>query len=364
MKEDRKQRVAILFGGRSPEHWISFKSALFAMLYIDRTRYEVSAVYLDEGGRFVSGEGYLVALERFFERNRMRLFGEDEELGDWMELLRSAASGHSGDFMQAAIDGNWDLFFPLFHGRPGEDGSVQALARRLGLPYAGCNMAGSSAGIDKIITKQIVSAAGLAVAPWRIIERPEWEARGVKACDALVKALGLPLFVKPARLGSSIGVSRATSIESLGTAIEEALVFDTRVIVESEIRGPECAVGLIGEPGRLRSSVVAEFTSSPEDFGYDSKYGPAALPDHIPARFDPAASRALIEFSEKVFTTLKMKGICRVDSFLGPEGPLLNEVNTMPGLGPGSPFVRVFEEAGLSRRGLFSAILESAVTAG
>lgn len=357
-----KPRIAVLFGGRSPEHWISFKSGLFVLLHLDRTAYEVDAIYVRQDGGFASPDEYQGALARFLNENRVVLFRDEAALGDWRRLLRSAAFADSGEFLALAARKTWDLLFPVFHGRFGEDGTFQGLAETLKIPYAGCNFPGSVLGMDKILTKKIAAAAGLAVAPYRELHRDEWlAAEPADLAADLATQLGWPLFVKPARLGSSIGVGRATSDSTLAQALKAAFEYDYRVLVESEIRGTEYAVGVLGDGAVTQASVIAEYTSRPENFDYDSKYGPQSLPDIIPAHLGTAETRKMLDFAQAVFQALHMKGICRVDSFWGPEGPVLNEVNTMPGLNPNSPFIQAWDKAGLAERPLLTKIVELAL---
>ena len=353
-----KPRIAVLFGGRSPEHWISVKSGLFVLLFLDRSRFDVDAVYVRPDGGFGSADEFRTVVDRFFAENRVVLFGPSDGFADPMGLLRSAASDRSLRFVTAASGGAWDFLFPVFHGRFGEDGTVQGLAEALRLPYAGCDFRGSALGMDKILTKQIVARAGLAIAPYREVHRDEWQRDKAGWLERLPAALGWPLFVKPARLGSSIGVGRALDATGLARALEEASDYDYRVLVESEIRGTEYAVGVLGDGKTCRTSVIAEYTSAPEAFDYDTKYGSQALPDIIPANLDEGRTRQMLTFAQDVFQALGMRGICRVDSFWGPSGPVLNEVNTMPGLNPGSPFIQAWGKAGVDVRTLLTQIVE------
>jgi D-alanine-D-alanine ligase len=353
-----KPRLAVLFGGRSPEHWISFKSGLFVLLHLDRAAYDVDAVYVRQDGGFASADEFNAAVERFFTENQVVLFRESDGLGDVRALLRSAATPHSVGFLAAASRKTWDLLFPVFHGRFGEDGTVQGLAETLGLAYAGCDFQASALGMDKLLTKQIAAEAGLAVAPYREVHRDEWHDRPDAWISSLGTSLGWPMFVKPARLGSSIGVGRATDPDTLRRALAEAFEYDYRVVVESEIRGTEYAVGVLGDGTTTQASVIAEYTSRPEAFDYDTKYGPQSLEDIIPANLNADDTKTMVDFAQKVFQAMGMRGICRVDSFWGVDGPVLNEVNTMPGLNPNSPFIQAWGKAGVPVKELLTRIVE------
>jgi len=352
-----KPRIAVLFGGRSPEHWISFKSGLFVLIFLDRDAYDVDAVYVRQDGTFASADVYLQTLDRFLAENRVVIFKDEDNVGDWRGRLEASASALSEDFLLAAAGKAWNLVFPVFHGRFGEDGTIQGLAKTLGIPCAGCSFQASSMGMDKILTKQIAEAAGLAVAPYRLVRSHDWAQRPDSLAGDIPRALGLPLFVKPARLGSSIGVSRATTEASLRSALDLAFQYDVRAIVEAEVRSSEYAVGVLGDRDRATTSVVAEYTSNPENFDYDSKYGPSSLDDIIPSNLSPADTTVMLDFVRAAFSALKIRGICRIDCFRGPDGPILNEVNTMPGLNALSPFIRAWGAAGVTKRELLDRIV-------
>ena len=346
-----------MFGGRSPEHWISFKSGLFVLIFLDRNAYDVDAVYVRQDGTFASADEYLRTLDRFLAENQVVIFRDEDDVGDWRGRLEASASDFSEDFLLATARKTWDLVFPVFHGRFGEDGTIQGLVKTLGIPCAGCSFQASSVGMDKILTKQIAEAAGLAVAPYRLVRSHDWAQRPDSLAGDLPRALGLPLFVKPARLGSSIGVSRATTEASLRSALDVAFQYDVRAIVESEIRSSEYAVGMLGDGEQATTSVVAEYTSDPENFDYDSKYGPLSLEDIIPSNLSPEDTQTMLDFVRKAFLSLKIRGICRIDCFWGPDGPILNEVNTMPGLNALSPFIRAWGAAGVTKRDLLNRIV-------
>lgn len=357
----KKLKIAVLFGGKNPEHWISFKSGMFVLLFLDRSRYEVSAVYVRQDGSFSDGAGYLEALDRFLRLNSVVIFSDSDEVGDWKATLRASALQQGAGFFDQAACGQWDLLFPVFHGRFGEDGTIQGLAEMLGLPYAGCSMEGSVLGIDKPLTKHLSQAHGLSVAPYHEVLAQQWRQDAERLKEGFIRDLGLPLFVKPARLGSSIGVGRATDARELSAVLEEAFRFDYHVLVESEIHGSEFAVGVMGTHEDCEASVVVEYTMQPETYDYESKYGPGAPEDIIPARLSPEDTERMKAFAKNVFRALGMSGICRVDSFWSADGPVLNEVNTMPGLNARSPFIRAWEASGLSKRALMDRIVELAL---
>jgi len=352
-----KKLVSVWMGGNSPEHWISFKSAMFVLIFLDRERFEVSAQYIRPDGTFATPSDLLATIDEFFRLNQVLLFRDSDKVGDWMALLRDAA--------QAEQPPRPDVLFPVFHGRLGEDGGFQGLAETLGIPYVGCNFIGSVLGMDKVLTKLAAGHRGLATTFGLEVSRSSRdnspEAFNKKVLNTLKQnEVDFPLFVKPVRLGSSIGVNRVKDPKELQRALVEAFEYDDLVLIEAEVRGIEYAVGVIGHKDQIESSVVVEYTSAPENFGYDSKYGAQSLPDIIPARLSPEDTKTMKRFAEDVFLALEMEGICRVDSFWDARtgGPLLNEVNTMPGLNASSPFVRAWEVSGVSKKALLTRMVE------
>lgn len=352
-----RRRVAVLFGGRSPEHWISVKSALFCLLHLDRERWDPTAIYVDHDGQVTDPRATRQAIATFFGRNpQLNLFLPGEDSADPAGRLQALA----GDAGRSSGLGGFDVVFPVFHGRFGEDGTVQGWLKVQGLPTAGCCMAASALGMNKTLTKKLAQGAGLAVAPYRELLRSTWEKQAAALEAECLKNLGLPLFVKPARLGSSIGVSRVLNAADLHQALGQAFAWDSRVLVETEMKGHEFSLAVLGQPGNYDLSAIAEYTMEPETFHYDAKYGAQAPEDLIPAPIDTATAERLRTFAAGVASACGVRGIARVDSFLTPDGPVLNEINTMPGLGPGSPFVRTWGAVGVPPAELFNRILDEA----
>ncbi|UJP02356.1 MAG: D-alanine--D-alanine ligase [Nitrosomonas sp.] len=249
---------------------------------------------------------------------------------------------------------------PVFHGQGGEDGSIQGLLEFLGLPYGGCNLEGLALGIDKILTKQCCEAVGLAVAPWTAIDSAAW-GKDPAACLERCRPLGLPLFIKPARLGSSIGLSRVTRFEDLAPAIQAALNRDSRILIEAQAQGIEYVTGIVGNQAQPLISAVAESTLRSDSYDYEAKDSADALDDIVPARLDADTTAQLQDFALKVWRALDMRGLARIDCFLGPQSPILNEVNTMPGLSAWAPFVMAWRHIGVNAPDLMDLIVQEAL---
>lgn len=357
-----RQTVTVLFGGKSPEHWVSVKSGLFALLHLDPSRYQARGVYFDQQGKPAPAATCRDAIATFFARNDVTFFGPGETppADDLCAWLQERAHPSGDTCLRDGGQGDWGLFLPVFHGQGGEDGSIQGFLEFLRLPYGGCNMEGSALGIDKILTKQFCEAAGLAVAPWAMVTNVTW-AHDAQACLERCRPLGLPLFIKPARLGSSIGLHRVTRFEELAAAIENALKWDSRILVEAQVPGIEYGIGVAGNQAHPRISAIAESTLRADSFDYDAKYSAGALDDIVPARLDETDTAKLQDFAVKVWRALDMRGIARIDCFLGPQGLVLNEVNTMPGLSAWAPFVMAWRHAGVRAPDLMDLVVREAL---
>ncbi len=359
---DARQTVTVLFGGKSPEHWVSVKSGLFVLLHLDSKRYLARGVYFDQTGKPASAAVCREAIATFFARNEVSFFGpgENAPADDICAWLQDCAHPAGDACFRNEGQGDWGIFLPVFHGQGGEDGSIQGFLEFLGLPYGGCNLEGSALGIDKILTKQCCQAAGLDVAPWAAVDSAAW-AKDANACLERCRPLGLPLFIKPARLGSSIGLSRITRFDDLAPAIQSALSWDNRILIEAQVKGIEYGIGIVGDRSRPMISAIAESTLRADSFDYEAKYSADALDDIVPARLDEAATAQLQDFALQVWRALDMQGIARIDCFLGPQGPVLNEVNTMPGLSTWAPFVMAWRHIGILAPDLMDLIVREAL---
>lgn len=359
---DTRQPITVLFGGKSPEHWVSVKSGLFVLLHLNPLRYQVRGVYFDQTGCPASATTCKEAIATFFARNEVSFFGPGEHApaDDICSWLQDRAHPSGDSCLRDGGLGDWGLILPIFHGQGGEDGSIQGFMEFFGLAYGGCNLEGSALGIDKILTKQCCEAIGLAVAPWTAIDSAAWT-RNPEVCLERCHSLGLPLFIKPARLGSSIGLKRVTRFEDLASAVEAALNWDSRILIEAQVEGIEYGIGIVGNQTQPLISAVAESTLRSDSYDYDAKYSAEALDDIVPARLDAVTTAQLQDFSLRVWRALDMHGLARIDCFLGPQGPILNEVNTMPGLSAWAPFVMAWRHIGINAPDLMDLIVQEAL---
>ena len=353
----RKTRVAVLFGGRSSEHTISCATAGSVLEHIDRDRYEVLPIGITRDGRLVlqADDPAPLALE---------LLPEVVD-GDAVQLPMS-----SGSRAMTATDasgavralGDVDVVLPILHGRFGEDGTVQGMLDLVDLPYAGNGVLASAVAMDKHFAKTVIEHAGIRVAPWMTVSRQEWAADR----DAVRARLGdfpMPVFVKPARAGSSVGVSRVATVFEFDAAMETALAEDSRALVEAGVAGREIEVGVLGGHGseRARASLPGEIVLDEGTFyDFDAKYrGLPTARTECPADLDEATIVALQNAAVHAFEAIDGSGLARVDFFVSPEhGIVLNEVNTMPGFTSISMFPVVWEASGIAYGDLITELIE------
>ncbi|HWP66600.1 MAG TPA: D-alanine--D-alanine ligase family protein [Candidatus Limnocylindria bacterium] len=334
-----RQRVAVVFGGRSGEHEISVRSARAIVAALDPARYEVVLVGIDKQGRWRTGAELQAALDRA-DRELVTL----PPLGTEVTLvIDPTAPGLLPLGGGARIP--LDVAFPILHGTFGEDGAVQGLFEMAGLPYVGAGVLASAAGMDKCTTKALLQQAGIPVCKWIAARAGE----PVDAVRARITAqLGFPCFVKPANLGSSVGISKVHEPGALAAALESAAAYDARLIVEGAIDGRELECAVLGsdEP---ETSVLGELIPSKEWYDYEDKYVGTGTQMVIPAPVDPATAAEARRLAAAVFRTIGCSGLARVDFFLERRTGRLyvNEINTMPGCTPSSMFPKMWEATGV-----------------
>ncbi len=256
--------------------------------------------------------------------------------------------GAAGTSLQTLQPGRYDVVFPLLHGPRGEDGSVQGLLKLLGLPFVGADVLGSAVGMDKLMMKAVFAAHGLPQVPYRGVKRADWQARPAAVVGDL-EALSYPRFVKPANLGSSVGIGKATDEESLRTALDEAARHDRRIVVEQGVVGArELEVGVLGNDAP-QTSPVGEIRFESDFYDYEAKYTAGRADLIIPADVPSEVAERCRSLALRAFEAVDAAGLARVDFFYQESGELfLNEINTMPGFTTTSMYPKLFEAAGLS----------------
>lgn len=361
--------VVVLFGGQSSEHQISCATAGGVLRAIDPARWRVIAVGITPEGQWVplptAPEEYDLS-----DNSGYTVSAADERvafLPGVPRLIRYRVDEDGAPLPEPVEDlGEVDVVFPLLHGPYGEDGTLQGLLDFCHVRYVGAGVAASAVCQDKSLTKTILKAAGIDVGRWVAFSQREWQHASAQLTEE-IRALELPLFVKPCRGGSSLGVSRVTDMNALGEAVEQALRHDSRVIVEQSIRGREVECGVLGtEDGELHASVIGEITVLRDAFyDYQAKYfSPEAVKLTCPADLDFEVSERIRKTAIKAFRAVQAEAISRIDFFYDPDTDdlVLNEINTLPGFTPFSMYPVVMRESGLAYSELVEHLLREALS--
>ncbi|MEU6233787.1 D-alanine--D-alanine ligase family protein [Kitasatospora sp. NPDC047058] len=361
-----KPRVAVVFGGRSSEHAISVSTAGSVLRAIDREKYDVLPIGITQEGRWalVSDEPARMAITD----GRLPDVSQVAEAGEGQVALpvgpgsREVVWSEPGAAPKAL--GEVDVVFPLLHGPWGEDGTLQGLLELSGVPYVGNGVLSSAVGMDKEFTKRILASHGLEVGRYTIVRPREWETEaGRAAVRERVADLGLPVFVKPCRAGSSMGVAKVKDLADLDAAIEEARRHDPKLIIEAGVSGREIECGVLEFEDGPRASVPAEVLVGGdfEFYDFEAKYIDSSEV-RVPAELDAAETAEIRRQAVAAFEALGCEGLARVDFFLLADGSwMINEINTMPGFTPISAYPKMWEATGLSYPELIDRLLQAAL---
>lgn len=353
-------RVGVLFGGRSCEHEVSVRSARSVIAAIDRHRYEPVPVGVSRTGRWRLVP--MAAVERLSavadEPGNEVLMPPRPRGSSLVDVGGTHAPGAAG-----APPGEIDVMFPLIHGPLGEDGTVQGLLDLAGIPYVGSGVLGSAVGMDKGVMKALFEHAELPVCPYRVVLRSQWRERPSQVRRICESDLGYPVFVKPASLGSSIGVSRVRDAAALAPALDEASRYDRRIVIEAAVERPrEIEVAVLGNESPV-ASVPGEIIPAGEFYDYVSKYVDGDTRLIVPADLSKAVKERVREVALRAFAALDCAGLARVDFLLGgaDDEVFLNEVNTLPGFTDVSMYPRLWEATGLGYSALIDRLIQLAV---
>jgi D-alanine-D-alanine ligase len=305
--QNSKLKVAVLYGGQSGEHEVSLMSAASVMEHLDERKYDLTPVFISRAG-------------------------------EWSVPIESLRQ--------------FDVVFPVLHGPMGEDGTVQGLLTLLGVPFVGAGVVGSAVGMDKAIFKDVMRAHDLPVVKHLVVRRHEWAARPVDVEVEVITQLGFPCFIKPANMGSSVGITKAKSVPQLHAGMAEALKWDRKVLIEQAVpHARELEVSVLGND-ELQASVVGEIVPSREFYDYAAKYldkGESASALHIPADIPPALSQLIRETAVEAATLAEVRGMARVDFLMnGETGEVfINEINTIPGFTDISMYPKLWAATGI-----------------
>jgi len=344
-----KLRVGLLFGGRSVEHEVSLASARSILDALDPDRYDVVQIAVGPDGRWHLGTGAL-------------------SLASAVEGAEVNLPAIPGDHTLVSADGDadpvgLDVVFPIIHGRGGEDGSLQGLLEMADVPYVGSGVLGSALQMDKEVSKRLLRAAGLPVTPWVCVRSDRLRTEPEAVASEILAEIGLPLFVKPANQGSSVGISRVASPSELVGALVHAARFDTKVLAERGLDAREVEVALLGNDP-IEASVPGEIRTRHEFYDYEAKYHDDDTELLIPAPLDDEQTAEVRRLAIEATRILEGAGLARVDFLLDRASGqfFINEVNSLPGFTKGSMYPKLWEATGLSYRSLLDRLIELALS--
>lgn len=340
-----KQKLGLVYGGKSAEHEVSLSTARAVTHAVDFHQYEVIPIYITYEGEWRKGEP-LTAPAATIEELRLE---RPESRPDSIQDLLNGTSGIP------------DVIFPLLHGTNGEDGTVQGLFEVMNIPYVGNGVLASSAGMDKVVMKQLFAQAGLAQVPYVHFLRKDWLRQKEQLLNRMEKELTWPLFVKPANLGSSVGISKAKDRTSLEEAVELALKFDRKIIVEQGVTAREIEMGVMGNDTPA-CSVAGEIKPVAAFYDYEAKYKDGNTALVIPAEIPAEVAATMEDMAKRAYQVLDCAGLVRADFFVNEHNEvLINEVNTMPGFTPTSMFPLLWQKTGVSYPKLIDKLIELAL---
>lgn len=324
-----KTNIFVLYGGKSVEHEVSIKTATAIMNALDREKYNVYALYINKKGEWSKPTPMEAPVDPETAMAQVAEAGIVTSLGRFL--------------VEYWPKGETNVIFPAIHGSNGEDGTLQGLLELLELPYVGNGVAASAIGIDKAIMKDLFRAFQLPQGKYLTFPRHRWEENPARGKEMVGKELGYPCYVKPARLGSSVGISRCQDETMLEEAVQEAFRYDNKIVIEEELLGREMQIAVVGNE-KPQASVVGEYILERSFMDYNAKYVDGKLIPVIPAKLPPTVSEAMRETALKAFEVLNASGLLRVDYFVTPGDQFyINEVNTMPGFTNFSMFPALWE---------------------
>lgn len=352
--EMAKLRVGVVFGGKSAEHEVSLQSAKNIVDAMDKSRFEVVLLGIDKQGQW-----HLCDANNYLQNASDPAHIALAPTQNSVALVPGQSAGQLIDAHNGAPLPSLDVIFPIVHGTQGEDGTLQGLLRMANLPFVGSDVLGSTACMDKDVTKRLLRDAGLAIAPFVTLTRSNRERIAFSDVQA---QLGLPLFVKPANQGSSVGVSKVTNEAQYHEAVRLAFEFDHKVVVETGINGREIECAVLGND-HPQASTCGEIILNSDFYAYDTKY----IDDNgarvvVPAAIDPAVNDRIRSIAVQAYQTLGCAGMARVDVFLTPDNEvIINEINTLPGFTNISMYPKLWQASGISYTDLITRLIELAL---
>jgi D-alanine-D-alanine ligase len=355
MSGKTKLRVGILFGGRSGEHEVSLASAASVIRALDPEKYEAVPIGITKEGRWLVGAGAQKLLPEVLKSGERVVLPADPSAAS---LFPVAPAGSHQDSHGIHVD----VMFPVLHGTFGEDGTVQGLLELAGLPYVGAGVLASSVGMDKDVQKRLFENAGLPIVPFVAVSRKEWEREPKRTLAKIQKALRYPVFVKPATLGSSVGMTRVAKAKELPAALNLAAEFALKIIVEKAVNAREIEVSVLGNDDP-KASIPGEIIPHREYYDYTAKYLEEGTRLEIPAKLTRAQAKKIQEYAIRAFRAIDGTGMARADFFVDKKTSriFINELNTIPGFTSISMYPKMWEASGISYKELIDRLIQLAL---
>ena len=350
--ERKRLKVGVLFGGRSGEHEVSLASAASVIRGLDPDKYEAVPIGISKEGHWLIGSGAQKLLPDVLRTGQRVTMTADPTDAALMPLDRTGGAHRL------------DVVFPVMHGTFGEDGTIQGLLDLAGLPFVGAGVLGSAIGMDKDVAKRLLQMAKIPVVPWITVHRHEWERDAKQIQQTIENKFKYPVFVKPATLGSSVGMTKVHSRSELAPALTLAAEFATKILVERAVVAREIEVSVLGNHDP-QASIPGEIVPHREFYDYAAKYLEEGTQLLIPAELKPAQVKQIQKYAVAAFRALELSGMARVDFFLEKKGGkiFLNEVNTIPGFTSISMYPKLWEASGMPFRELIDKLIELALEA-
>src|SRR5438477_3532623 len=358
----RKLRVAVLYGGRSGEHEVSLQSAASVITHLDRNRFEIVPVAIDKQGRWHLNDISLLegkkSLPVFKNAPKVVLPPIPPDTSSGSALIGLAGSGQPRTI---------DVVFPVMHGPLCEDGTIQGLLELADVPYVGCGVLASAVAMDKEMAKRVVRDAGLPIVPYLSLKHERWKKEKQAWTDRIQRELGYPVFVKPANLGSSVGVRKCVDSDAVEDAAEAAFKYDVKILVETAIDAREIELAVLENPdpgAEPLVSVPGEINPTHEFYSYEAKYldenGAELI---VPAKLDAAQTKRVQEIARRAFAAVECEGMARVDLLMDRSSGdfYFNELNTIPGFTSISMYPKMWEASGINYQELLSRLVDLAI---
>ncbi len=349
--QEKKLKIGVLFGGKSAEHEVSLRSAENVCNALDKNKYEVVPIGIDKTGKWILGNSSI----KLLDKTNPKLYKLNSENRDNVALVPEGG-GLISNLSNTSSKNSIDVVFPVLHGPFGEDGTVQGLLKLANIPFVGASVLGSAVGMDKDTMKRLLRDAGIPIGKFITVKDGE-----KISFETAKKDLGLPLFIKPANMGSSVGVSKVRNKNEFKKAVSEAFKFDTKIIIEEFINGREIECSVLGNDKPI-ASIPGEIIANQEFYSYGAKYIDEGSVAVIPAKISKREAKQIQDLSVKTFKALSCEGLGRVDSFLTKSGKVyINEINTIPGFTSISMYPKLWEASGLPLSKLLDRLIDLAI---